>query len=91
MTESSVSVDLRLISRPHPHDPLVAVVDIPDGLIIDEHSVITDEEGHRYTYASGRDFERLASTAPFSQCRFFPFGRQLHVLPPDTSVLQLTL
>lgn len=91
MATTTITADLRLSARPHPYDPLVAVVEIPDGLLLDEGSRITDAEGHRYSYAREEDFERLVSTAPFSQFRFFPLGQQLHVLPPDTTLLFVTL
>ena len=87
----TATADLLLAVRPNPLDPLLAVAQIPDGVTIDEHSVLTDAAGHTYRYARGPRFERLASTAPFSQRWFFPLGQEVHVLPPDTTVLHLTL
>lgn len=87
----TATADLLLAVRSNPLDPLIAVAEIPDGVTIDEHSVLTDASGRAYRYARGNHFERLASTAPFSQRWFFPLGQELHVLPPDTTMLHLTL
>lgn len=88
---SIATADLVLTVRPNLLDPLAAVAVIPDGVTIDEHSVITDPAGHTFAYARARDFERLANTAPFSRRWFFPLGQEVHILPPDTAKLHLTL
>ena len=61
------TADLLLAVRPNPLDPLIAVAQIPDGVTIDAESVLADASGRAYRYARGRDFERLAGTAPFSR------------------------
>lgn len=80
---------LRLAVHRHPTDPLIAVIPVPHWLTIDRHSVIEDEEGQRYTYASPEEFARLASLAPFTQYRFTPRGHEIHILPPDVKTLLL--
>lgn len=78
---------LRLPVRPHPTDPFIAVAEVPDGVCVDERTVLTDEDGNLYTLIEERHFMRLAETAPYSDRRFVPKGRKVLVLPPDTTTL----
>ena len=86
-----VTADLLLRVRRHAFDPFVAVVEVPDGVTLDESSVLTDASGRTYEPMGGAAFARLAETAPFSMRRYFAMGPEVHVLPPDATLLHLTL